>query len=125
MNLRTTPDALPWIVNEQTIKAFAAYDVLSDRELHARFDVVVEQYAVKLNIEAETAASMARTMILPAAVRHLALLKDAGVAAAATESRGPRRTSCGTRSRRSSRSTSPRTSPTRSRSSGPATCATR
>ena len=50
---------------------FEKYEVLSERELEARYEVFVEQYAVKLNIEAETAASIARTMMLPAAVRHL------------------------------------------------------
>ena len=34
----------------------------------------LEQYVTKLNIEAETAAAIARTMLLPAAARHLALL---------------------------------------------------
>ena len=38
-----------------------------------------EQYEVKVNIEAETAASIARTMILPAALRHLTELKEAGI----------------------------------------------
>ena len=55
------------------------YDVLSERELESRYEVV--RRAVrrsKLNIEAETAASIARTMLLPAAVRHLAELKAAG-----------------------------------------------
>jgi glutamine synthetase len=85
MNLRTTPDALPWLINPQTTAVFSNYNVLSEREMHARYDVFIEQYAVKLNIEAETAASIARTMILPAAVRHLALLKGAGVEAAAAE----------------------------------------
>jgi len=85
MNLRTTPDALPWLINEQTTSVFAKYEVLSEREMHARYDVFVEQYAVKLNIEAETAASIARTMILPAAVRHLATLKAAGVEQAVVE----------------------------------------
>jgi glutamine synthetase len=84
-NLRTTPEALPWIVNEQTVKAFEAYEVLSERELEARYEVFVEQYATKLNIEAETAASIARTMIFPAAVRHLTLLKAGGIEAAVPE----------------------------------------
>jgi len=84
-NLPTTPDALPWIVNKQTVKAFGAYNVLSERELESRYDVFVEQYATKLNIEAETAASIARTMILPAAVRHLTELKASGVAGLAEE----------------------------------------
>jgi glutamine synthetase len=84
-NLRTTPDALPWIVEEQTVRAFGRYEVLSERELESRYEVFVEQYATKLNIEAETAASIARTMILPAAVRHLAEVRAAGVDALVSE----------------------------------------
>jgi glutamine synthetase len=84
-NLPTTPDALPWITNKQTVKAFESYNVLSARELESRYEVFVEQYATKLNIEAETAASIARTMILPAAVRHLAEVKASGVAGLADE----------------------------------------
>ena len=39
---------------------------------------MVEQYTTRVNIEAETAASIARTMLLPAAIRHLADLKAGG-----------------------------------------------
>ena len=59
--------------------------MLSERELESRFEVAVEQYSTKLNIESEVAASIARTMILPAAVRYLAELKTAGLTATATE----------------------------------------
>ncbi|CAB4339500.1 unannotated protein [freshwater metagenome] len=84
-NLRTTPDALPWIVAKSTVQVFEQYNVLNERELEARFEVAVEQYSTKLNIEAETAASMARTMILPAAVRYLAECKEAGMTSLASE----------------------------------------
>ncbi|MCP9489872.1 MAG: glutamine synthetase III [Solirubrobacteraceae bacterium MAG38_C4-C5] len=84
-NLRSTPDALPWLINEQTVQAFSRYEVLSERELEARYEVFLEQYFVKLNIEAETAASMARTMLLPAAVRHLASLRAAHLPTLAEE----------------------------------------
>jgi glutamine synthetase len=77
-NLRTTPDALPWLVEKQTVSTFERYKVLSERELESRFEVMVEQYTTRLNIEAETAASIARTMLLPAAVRHLGDLKAGG-----------------------------------------------
>jgi glutamine synthetase len=77
-NLRTTVEALPWLVNEQTVEVFSRYEVLSERELESRYEVFVEQYATKLNIEAETAATIARTMLLPAAVRHLNDLVAAG-----------------------------------------------
>jgi glutamine synthetase len=78
VNLRTTVDALPWLVEKQTIATLERYNVLSERELESRFEVFVEQYTTRVNIEAETAASIARTMLLPAAVRHLADLKAGG-----------------------------------------------
>ena len=79
-NLRTTPDALPEVLAPETVAAFEKYEVLSERELHSRFDVWIEQYAIRANIEAETAHTIAKTMILPAALRYLALIKDSGVA---------------------------------------------
>jgi glutamine synthetase len=78
LNLRTTPEALPWLTNPQTVELFEAYNVLSHRELEAREEILFEQYVIKLNIEGETTAQIARTQILPAAVRHLAELKAAG-----------------------------------------------
>jgi glutamine synthetase len=87
-NLHTTPDALPWLVEEQTINTFERYNVLSERELESRFEVFVEQYTTGLNIEAETAASIARTMLLPAAVRQLAELRAAEVKQLIGESEG-------------------------------------
>ena len=51
----------------------------------ARTDVYVEQYLIKVNIEAEVAATIARTMLLPAAVRHLQELQAAGVEPAVAE----------------------------------------
>jgi glutamine synthetase len=77
-NLHSTVDALPWFVNEQTVDVMSKYNVLSERELEARYEVAVENYATKVNIEAETAASIARTMLLPAAVRHLNELLASG-----------------------------------------------
>jgi glutamine synthetase len=87
-NLRSTPDALPWLVEKQTVDVFSKYGVLSERELESRYEVFVEQYVTKLNIEAETAASIARTMLLPAAARHLAVLREAGLSSLASETEG-------------------------------------
>jgi glutamine synthetase len=76
-NLRQTPDALPWLIEKSTVDVFSKYGVLSERELESRYEVFAEQYVTTLNIEAETAASIARTMLLPAALQYLALLDDA------------------------------------------------
>jgi glutamine synthetase len=77
LNLRATPDALPHLVSEDTVGLFSADGVLSRRELESRYEVFLEQYVTKLNIEAETAASIARTLLLSAAASHLARLRDA------------------------------------------------
>ncbi len=78
-NLRSTPEALPWLVDKSTVAVFKKYGVLSKRELEARHEVFLEQYAAKINIESETATAIARTQILPAAVRQLNELRGAGL----------------------------------------------
>ena len=85
LNLRSTPDALPYLVSDDTVTVFSNYGVLSERELESRYEVSLEQYVTKLNIESETASTMARTMLLPAAVRYLALLRKSGVSSLASE----------------------------------------
>jgi glutamine synthetase len=78
-NLRQSPDALPWLIEPSTVSVFEKYNVLSERELESRYEVAVEQYITTINIEAETAASIARTMLLPAAIRWLGTLKEVGI----------------------------------------------
>jgi len=80
-NLRTTPDALPEVLSDQTVSAFENYRVLSKRELESRYEVWVEQYSIRANIEAEETFTIGQTLILPAALRQLALISEAGVSA--------------------------------------------
>jgi glutamine synthetase len=80
-NLRTTPEALPEVIADDTVAAFEDYDVMTKRELESRYDVWLEQYAMRANIEAEEAYAIAQTMILPAGLRQLALIAEAGVSA--------------------------------------------
>jgi glutamine synthetase len=86
-NLKTTPDALPEVLADSTVAAFENYNVLSKQELESRYEVWVEQYWLRANIESETAFSIAKTMILPAALRHLALIGESGVSAVEGEVR--------------------------------------
>ena len=79
LNLKTTPDALPQLIEESTVTVFSNYGVLNERELHSRYEVLLEQYIVNVNIEAETAADIARTMLLPATLRYLEMIDDAGI----------------------------------------------
>jgi glutamine synthetase len=86
-NLRSTPDALPEVLADSTVSVFENYEVLSHRELESRFEVWTEQYTIRANIEAETAASMAKTMLVPAALRHVAMVEAAGMDALASDAR--------------------------------------
>ena len=61
--------------------------MLYERELESRYEVWLEQYIAKTNIEAETVAALAKTLILPAALRHLALIDASGVGELAEEVR--------------------------------------
>jgi glutamine synthetase len=69
-NLRNTVDALPVILRKDTIELFTKYRVYSERELHSRFAILSEYYVKTVNIEARLMSMMARTMILPAALRY-------------------------------------------------------
>ncbi|MGI9628636.1 MAG: glutamine synthetase III [Longimicrobiales bacterium] len=77
LNLKTTVDALPALTDPKNEALFEKYGVLTPRELESRAEVRTEQYFMKVNIEGETAAQMARTMLLPAAIRYLSEIMGA------------------------------------------------
>jgi glutamine synthetase len=69
-NLRNTPDALGAILEPESIALFTHYKVYSERELQSRYAILAENYIKTVTIEGKCAALMARTMILPAALRY-------------------------------------------------------
>ena len=72
LNLRTTLDALALMSSEKNAALFDKYGVLNNRELHSRQEVAEEQHQITINIESQMTAAIARTMILPAAIKYLA-----------------------------------------------------
>jgi len=86
LNLKTTVDALPEIVKAPVVKTFEKFKVLSERELHARYEVNLENYSKTINVEAQLMVLMANRYILPAALEYqkrvaesVAATKQAGV----------------------------------------------
>ena len=71
LNLKTTLEALPCLTEKKSVALFEKYSVLSELELEARLEIYLEQYFIKLNIEAETTEDIVRTMIIPATIRYL------------------------------------------------------
>ncbi len=70
-NLRNSLDAFERLHDKKNEAVFAKYRVLNERELAARAEILFDQYFKTVNIEGETTASMAQTMILPAAIRYV------------------------------------------------------
>jgi glutamine synthetase len=85
-NNKTTPEALTALQAPAVVAMFDKYKVLSPRELTSRYEISLEQYVKAVNVEAKLSVKMAKTMILPAAIRYqtelasnAAALKAAGV----------------------------------------------
>jgi glutamine synthetase len=70
LNHRTSVDAYTELMKPEVVKTFEKYKVLNERELHARYDVALEQYNKTVNIEAQLMVLMANRYILPAAYRY-------------------------------------------------------
>jgi glutamine synthetase len=90
-NLRTTLDALPELIAGPAMELFERYGVFNHREMHSRYEVGLEQYALTVGVEARITLELGSTSILPAAVRHqtelavnLGALRSAGVDADAS-----------------------------------------
>jgi glutamine synthetase len=67
-NIRSSVDSILTIYEPEHIKLFSKHNVLSKVELHARMEILLENYAKTLNIEAKTMLQMGRRQILPAAM---------------------------------------------------------
>lgn len=85
-NLKTTLDALPELITEPAMELFEKYGVFNHREMHSRYEIGLEQYALTIGVEARLALEIGTTAILPAAVRHqtdvalnIGALKSVGV----------------------------------------------
>jgi glutamine synthetase len=87
-NLKTTLDAVPELIKPEAVELFEKYSVFSERELHSRYEVQLEQYVLTVAVEAKLSMEIGSTIILPAAIRYqtelaqnVAALKAAGVEA--------------------------------------------
>jgi glutamine synthetase len=69
-NLRTTLDALPELITEDSMELFSHYGVFNHREMHSRYEIALEQYILAIDVEAALTLEMANTVILPAALRY-------------------------------------------------------
>jgi glutamine synthetase len=76
-NKKTTPESVADFVVKKNIEVFVRHKILTEEEVRSRHTIVIEQYIKTVNIEAETALTMAKTMILPACLKHQTALSAA------------------------------------------------
>ena len=69
-NSPDTPQALKAFIAKKNIKVLEKYNVLSETEVNSRYEVFMDEYKTKVQIEGELALDMARTMIMPVAIRQ-------------------------------------------------------
>ena len=87
LNLKNTVDALPQMVSKEVIALFDKYKVLNEREVHARYEIMVETYNKTINVEGQLTVLMANRYVLPASLEYA---KQLGQAVAAVKSAGGR-----------------------------------
>ena len=83
LNLRTTPDAMPHLLDPKNVEMLTRHKVFSRTELESRYEIILENYCKSVNIEALTMIDMARKEILPAVEAYAHDLSDTLIAKAA------------------------------------------
>ena len=76
-NLRTTPDAMPHLLDEKNVKMLTTHKVFTETELQSRCEIMLENYCKTVNIEGHTMVDMVRKNYLPAIEEYLLELAKA------------------------------------------------
>ena len=66
LNLKTTPDALPYFISEKSVALFTTHKVYTERELRSHYNILTRSYCNLVGIEAKTMVDMTKKDILPA-----------------------------------------------------------
>ena len=70
LNLKSTPEALPYMEAEKNIELFVKHGIFTAAEVRSRVEIMLEKYAKTINIEALTMLDMLYKDILPAAAAY-------------------------------------------------------
>ena len=77
LNLRTTPDAIPHLLDKKNVDMLTSHNVFSTTELKSRCEITLENYCKTVIIEANTMSEMAKREIIPAVTSYVAFLTTA------------------------------------------------
>jgi glutamine synthetase len=80
LNLRTTPECLPYMLHDKNIELYKKHKVYSEAEIKAHYEIKNEKYCKYLNIEVLTMIDMTKKDILPCVSRQIHELSDTLIA---------------------------------------------
>lgn len=69
-NNKTTPEALKAKISKKTIELFETLGVLSKMEIEARYEIQIEEYTLRIQIESRVLGDIARNHVIPTAIRY-------------------------------------------------------
>jgi glutamine synthetase len=69
-NIRATPAALRGLISKDAVRIFTEQEILSERELKARYEIQMENYSKKVQIESRVVGDLAKNHIIPIAIRY-------------------------------------------------------
>lgn len=69
-NIKTTPHALDAFVTKKSKEIFTELDVLSEKELEARYEILLHNYKLRVQIESRVMGDLALSTIIPTAVKY-------------------------------------------------------
>ena len=70
LNLKSTPEALPYLGSEKNVALFAKHHIFTEAEVKSRVEILLENYSTTISIEAATALDMFHKDILPAVAAY-------------------------------------------------------
>ena len=73
-NHRSTPEALKAKVSEKTIALYEELNIMSRVEIEARYEIKVEEYSMRIQIEGRVLGDIARNHVIPTAIKYQNIL---------------------------------------------------
>ncbi|MCT8338524.1 glutamine synthetase III [Flavobacteriaceae bacterium TK19130] len=73
-NNKTTPEALKAKIDKKSISLFEDLNIMSKVEMEARYEIEMEEYAMRIQIEGRTLGDIARNHVIPTAIRYQNIL---------------------------------------------------
>jgi glutamine synthetase len=75
-NVKTTPHALEAFVSPKAVKMFHDMGIYTEKELHARYEILLEDYVKKVQIDARVIGDLCTSYILPCSIKYQNRLID-------------------------------------------------